>query len=157
MPVIARPNLLTAIRSRLLTFPEVTSLVSSSAGWTDGRTEARVASQMHNLWKMPTRAIRLRRAGGALVDGDYSLGLWRSRVDVFCYGAAGHEAIGVLDVVLPALCPVQGTDASFTVGTCRVALIEPEAEVYADTESDTGYPFAWVPLSVLWRSLAVAA
>jgi hypothetical protein len=138
MPVAVRPNLLTALRSRLL-------------------TEARIASQIHDRWRLPTRAIRLRRAGGPLVENDYSLGLWRSRVDLFCYGSAGHEAIELIDTVLPALCPLQGTPADFTIGPCRVALIEPEAEVYADVETDTRYPFAWVPLSVLWRGLAVAA
>lgn len=155
MTVVARPNLTSAIRSRLLQFTEVVSLVSSPAGWTDGRTEARVGSQVHDRWAMPTRAIRLRRTGGPLVAGDYGLGLWRSRIDLFCYGSHGHEAQDLLDVVVPALCPRQGTDSGFTLGGCRVALIEPEAEAFADTDPTTRWPFAWMPLSVLWLGVPV--
>lgn len=150
MPVVARPNLTTAIRSRLLQFTEVTSLVSSAAGWTDGRTDPRIASQLHDRWAMPTRAIRLRRTGGPLVEQDYSLGLWRSRIDLFCYGAYGHEAQGLLDIVVPALCPLQGTASGFTIGGCRVAVIEPEAEGFSDVDPASGWPFAWMPLLVLW-------
>lgn len=160
MTVIARPNLGTALRARLLTFPEVVTLVSTTGGYVSTATAEqkalpRIASQIASYWSMPTRAIRLRRTGGALTDGDYSLGLWRSRIDLFCYGAAGHEAIGLLDVVLPALCPLQGTSAGFTEGTCRVALIEPEADVFADVDPQTGWPFAWVPLSISWLGIPV--
>jgi len=150
MPVIARPNLGSAVRARLLQFPEITSLVSSAAGWTDGRTEPRVGSQMHDKWHMPTRAIRLRRTGGALVEQDYSAGLWRSRIDLFCYGGHPHEAQQLIDVVLPALCPTQDTAAGFEIGGCRVGLIEPEADGFADIDPTTSWPTAWVPLSILW-------
>jgi hypothetical protein len=155
MVVTARPNLLSALRSRLLGFPEITSLVSSAAGWTDGRTEARIASQVHGLWAMPTRAIRMRRTGGPLVENDASMGLWRARIDLVCYGAHPHEAENLLDVVLPALVPLQGEPAGFTVGPCRVALIEPEAEVFADVDPTSGWPFAWVPLVALWLGVPV--
>lgn len=155
MVVVARPNLTTALRSRLLSFPEVVALVSGAAGWTDGRTDPRIASQVHDHWAMPTRAIRLRRTGGPLVEQDYSLGLWRSRIDLFCYGAHGHETQTLIDTVLPALCPPQGVSASFTAGACRVALVEPEAEAFVDTDPATDWPFAWVPLSVLWLGMPV--
>lgn len=155
MAVAARPNLTTALRSRLLSFPEVVALVSGSSGWTDQRTDPRIASQVHDHWAMPTRAIRLRRTGGPLVEQDYSLGLWRSRIDLFCYGAHGHETQTLIDTVLPALCPLQGVAASFTVGACRVAMIEPEAEAFVYTDPTTGWPFAWVPLSVLWLGVPV--
>jgi hypothetical protein len=156
MAIVVRPNLGTALRARLLTFPEVTALVSSAAGWTDGRTEPRIASQLHDKWKMPTRAVRLRRTGGPIVENDASLGIWRSRVDLICYGGAGHEAVGLLDTVLPALVPTQRAAAGFTAGPCRVALVEPEAELFADVDPATGWPFAWLPLSVLWLGEPVA-
>jgi hypothetical protein len=155
MAVAARPNLLSALRTHLLTFPEITSLVSSAGGWTDGRTEPRIASQIHDRWAMPTRAIRMRRTGGPLTENDASMGLYRARVDLFCYGGHPHEAQGLLDTVLPALCPLQGTAAGFTHGPCRVALIEPEAECFTDVDPTTGWPFAWLPLSVLWLGVPV--
>lgn len=156
MAITARPNLLTAMRSRLLTFSEVTSLVSSAAGWVDGRTEARVASQIHGQWKMPTRAIRLRRGGGP-PSFDFRVGLWRARVDVFCYGGAGHEASDLVDIVFPVLCPEAGAPSDFAAGNCLVGLVEPEAEVFADVEPDSRWPFAWFPVSVLYRRLGLAA
>lgn len=155
MVVTARPNLLSALRTRLLGFTEVTSLVSSPAGWTDGRTEARIASQVHGLWAMPTRAVRMRRTGGILLEGDASMGLYRARIDLFCYGGHPHEAEALLDVVLPALVPLQGAAAGFTIGNCRVGLIEPEAEVFADVDPTSGWPFAWLPLVVLWLGVPV--
>jgi hypothetical protein len=133
----------------------VTSLVSGAAGWTDGRTDPRIASQLHDKWAMPTRAVRLRRTGGPLGDQDYSLGLWRSRIDLICYGGHPHEAQQLLDTVVPALCPLQGVAGSFTQGACRVALIEPEAECFCDVDPTTGWPFAWLPLSVLWLGVPV--
>lgn len=156
MPVVARPNLLTCLRSRLLQVPEITDLVSSAAGWTDGRTEARIASQLHDKWKLPTRAIRLQRVGGAPDGEDYRFGIWRSRVDVFCYGAHGHEAAELAELVLAVFCPRQRTDAGFTLAGCVVEGIEPEADIYADVERDTRYPFAWAPYRVRFRAVGAA-
>jgi hypothetical protein len=36
-----------------------------------------------------------------------------------------------------------------------VAFVEPEAECFTDTDPTTGWPFAWVPLSVLWLGVPV--
>lgn len=150
MVVVARPNLVTALRDRMLTFSEVTSLISSSAGWTDGRTEARIGSQIHGLWKMPTRAIWLNRVGGPQTPGDYSMGLWRSRIDLYCYGGAGHEAQDLMDIVLPALCVRQGVAASFALRGCRVVEIAPETDAFADVNTATRWPHVVVPIMVTW-------
>lgn len=146
MVVTARPNILTALRSRLLTVPEIVTLVSSAAGWTDGRTEPRIASQIHGDWKMPTRAVRLRRTGGD--SPDFAFGIYYPRIDVFCYGKFGHESAELMDLVFAALCPTQRTESGFTAAGCVVGSIEPEAEVYADVEPVTRYPFAWMPFRV---------
>lgn len=150
MVVVARPNIVTAVRSRLLTFPEVTSLISSPAGWVDGRTEARIGSQIHSAWKMPTRAIWLNRVGGPQTPDDYSMGLWRSRIDLYCYGGAGHEAQDLMDIVIPALCVRQSSVAAFTLRGCRVVEIAPEADGFADVNPATRWPHVLVPIMVTW-------
>lgn len=155
MVLIAQPNLISALRSHLLTFPEITSLVSSPAGWTDGRTEPRVASQIHDRWVMPTRAITLRLTGGPTDENDASMGLETARVDVQCYGSHPHEAQGLINLVVPALQPLQRTPAGFTQGPCRIGSITREAAVIVDVNPTTGWPFAWVPMIVRWLGVPV--
>ena len=157
MAVVARPDLIGAMLTRLRAIPEVAAQVSSSAGWTDGRSGSpRISGAVQDAWKMPTRSIRLRRTGGPIVGSDYSLSLWSSRVDVLCYGATVLEASALLDLVLPALCPPQGQSAGWTVNGCRVGSIEPEADAIATVEPDTQWPFAWAPLIVRWLGVPAA-
>lgn len=141
--------------SHLRGIPEVTDLVSSAAGWTDGRTEPRISGQLQDKWRMPTRAVRLRRTGGPIIGGDYSMGLWTSRIDVLCYGQDVRLAGGLLDVVLPALCVLQGNEASFIENGCQVGSVEPEADVFADVDPETTWPFAFAPLIVRWIGVPV--
>lgn len=155
MPVLARPDLLGAMLSHLRGIPEVTALVSSAAGWKDGRTEPRISGQLQSQWNMPTRAVRLRRTGGPILGDDFTMGLWTSRVDVLCYGQDVRLAAGLLDVVLPALCVLQGNAAGFTEHGCRVGSIEPEADVFADVDPESEWPFAFLPLVVRWLGTPV--
>lgn len=99
---------------------------------------------------MPTRAIWLNRTGGPQAPGDYSMGIWRSRIDLYCYGGAGHEAQDLLDLVVPALCVRQGTEASFTLRGCRVVEIVPEADALADINPQTRWPHVMIPIVVIW-------
>lgn len=155
MPALARPDMLGALLVHLRDTPEVTDLVSSAAGWTDGRTEPRVSGSRQPKWKLPTRAVRLRRTGGPIIGQDFTMGLWTSRVDVLCYGQDERLAGGLMDIVLPALCVLQGNAAGFTVGNCRIGSIEPEADVIVDIEPGTEFPFAWCSVIVRWSGLPV--
>lgn len=153
MVVTARPNLSTALIARLRQTPEIATLVSTADGWTDGRTgQARISSIMQDGWSMPCRAIRLRRTGGD--NGDFSLGIYTPRVDVFCYAAKGHEAAELMELVFATFCPTQRTDAGFVAAGCVIGQIVPEADLYADVERDTGYPFAWMPFRCQFRAVA---
>jgi len=153
--VLARPDLLGAMLTHLRGISEVTELVSSSSGWTDGRTEPRISGQLQDKWKLPTRAVRLRRTGGPIIGTDFTMGLWSSRVDVLCYGQDVRLAAGLLDVVLPALCTMQGNAAGFTEHGCRVGSVEPEADVFADIDPESHWPFAYLPLIVRWLGVPV--
>lgn len=143
MAVVARPDLLGALIARLRATTEITALTST-----------RISGELQDAWTMPTHAVTLRRSGGP--PGDYLGGIWYSRIDVTAYGSTRREATRLLDIVLPALCPLQGPPGgSFIQSAVRVYDIAPEAEMIADTEPDTGWPFAWMPLVVSWCGVPV--
>lgn len=148
MAVLARPDLIGAMLGHLRSISEITSDVSSAAGWKDGRTEPRISGTRQKLWKLPTKAVRLKRSAGPIRGQDFSMGLWTPRVDVFCYGQDERLAGALADIVMPALCVLQGQTAGFTVNGCRIGSIEPEADVNVDLEPDTDFPVAWFPLIV---------
>jgi hypothetical protein len=149
MTVVARPDVLGAIVARLRSFSEITALVATAAGATDSRTTPRVSGEKQNWWKMPTHAIWLNRTGGPIVGSDYLLGWWTQRLDVTCYGSSKYEATRLMELVLPALCPMQGErDGSFVQAGVRISDVFPESDIISDIEDDTKWHFSWLPVLV---------
>jgi hypothetical protein len=149
MAVVARPDVLGSIVAYLRSFPEITALVATAAGATDSRTTPRVSGEKQDWWDMPTHAVWLNRTGGPIVGSDYLLGWWNQRIDVTCYGSSKREATRLMELVLPALCPMQGERAgSFVWSGVRVSDIVPESDIISEIEDDTGWPFAWLPVIV---------
>lgn len=154
MVVQARADLLYAVIGHLLSFPELTSLVNSAGGWQAGKgSGARISSSFQDGWKMPTRAIWLKKSGGPV--GDYEAGLHTTRLDARCYGANGFEADQVWAMLDAILAPATGErTVSFARNGCRVVNIRPEAAEISDREQDTRYPYVWRPYLVDWRGVA---
>jgi hypothetical protein len=165
MVVVARADLIYSLNGYLRTFTaEWTALgLDSAAGWKDpppGRTKRtgpRISSEIQggdDGWKMPTRAIVLRKAGGPVIGDDYALGLKTTRIDTFSYGATGLEADQVWAMLDAILVPSTGSrSASFTRSGCAIVDIRPEADALAQTDPDTGWRRVWAPFVVTWRSL----
>jgi hypothetical protein len=155
MAVVAHPDLIGALNSRIRSFSEVTDLVATAAGATDSRTTPRVSSVLQDWWKLPTHAVRLKRVGGP--PGKIQIGKKTSRVDVLCFGSTEYEAGRLLGIVSAAIAPDQSRQVSFiqTVNgvRCRVYSIDPEGDVIVDTDPDTGWPFAWQPMLVTWSAV----
>jgi hypothetical protein len=140
MVVQARADLLYAVIGHLLTFDELTSLVNSASGWQPGKGSGpRISSSFQDGWKMPTRAIWLKKSAGPA--GDYEAGLQTTRIDVRCYGATGKEADDLWAMLDAILVPATGERmVSFTRNGCHVVNIRPEAGEMSDRERDTRYP-----------------
>lgn len=156
MVVVARPDLLGALIARLRAITELTALVATSAGATDGRTTPRISGQRQDWWRMdpppvgPAHSILLQRTGGP--PGDYLGGLWFSRIDMTTYGPNNREATRLMDILLPTLCPAQGgTSGSFIQSGVRVYDIAPEAEMLVTSDPERAWPFAWLPVVVTWN------
>jgi hypothetical protein len=145
-----------AMVAYLRSFSEITALVATAGGATDGRTEPRISGEKQNWWKMnppnlggPAHAVWLNRTGGPIVGSDYLLGWWNQRIDVTCYGSSKREATRLMELVLPALCPMQGERAgSFVQSGVRVSDVFPESDIISEVEDDTGWPFSWLPVIV---------
>ena len=152
MVIVARPDLLGCLLLRLRSFGEVTALVNSAAGWTDGRVGSpRISAVIHDKWAMPTRAVRLMKTGGP--PGDIQTNVLRQRVDVTCYGSNDREASDLLNMVAPALAPDQSGISSFTLAGCRVYDVVPEAATIVDVDPNLGWPFAWQPFVIVWAGV----
>lgn len=147
MAVTALPDVLGATMAYLRSVSEITALVATAAGATDGRSTPRVSGEKQDWWKMPTHAVWLNRTGGPV--GDYLNGWWNQRIDVTCYGSTKREATRLLEIVFPALCPRQGErPGSFVQSGVRIGDIIPEAGIISDVEPDTTWPFCWLPVVV---------
>jgi hypothetical protein len=152
MPILARPDVLGCLLLRLRSFSEVTALVNSAAGWTDGRVGSpRISAVVSGMWVMPTRAVRLMKTGGP--PGDIQTNVLRQRVDVTCYGSTDREASDLLNMVAVALAPDQSVRSSFTLGGCRVYDVVPEAAAIVDVDPQTTWPFAWQSFVVTWSGV----
>lgn len=150
MVIVANADILGAITARLRTFSEVTALTST-----------RIAGEIGPDWfsgKQARYAIRLRRTGGVPDPEEWRVGIHTSRIDCNCYGSSERAANLLLSTVLACLCPDMSRPMAFTqqLGSAfvHVASVMPEVDVVADRETDTGYRYAWVPLSIRWQSIA---
>jgi hypothetical protein len=150
MVVTARADLLYCLIGRLLSFPELTALVSSAGGWQSG-SGPRISGSIQDGWAMPTAAIWLKKSGGP--PGDYEIGEKTSRVDIRCYGAKAYEADHVWAMLDAILVPATGDrTASFVLNGVHVSNIRPEGDAITDREPDTQYPYVWAPYLVDWIS-----
>lgn len=146
MVVIAHADITGCMLARLRSFPELTALV--------GGASPRISASFQESWAMPVKAVLLRKAGGPIIGDDYALGLKRTRIDVFCYGATGLDADRLWAMVDAILVPRQGEHpASFHQAGCRVDTIVPEADADAQVEPDTGLHRVFSPYLVNWWSL----
>lgn len=156
MAVVALGDLVYAMIGRVRSYTELTDLVSSAAGWKGTGSGPRISGEIRggeNGWKLPTRAVVLREAGGPAIGDDYTMGIMHTRIQITCYGATGAEAREVWGLVHPILAPKTGErSAAFTLRGCRVSDIVPEVSGAALREPDTGWPFVTASYIVTWVS-----
>ena len=157
MPVLARPDLLYAVRGYLRSHAELAALVGSAGGWKQPavRSGPRISSEIQggsDGWKMPTRAIIVRKAGGPVDEEGYAQGITLTRLDTFSYGATGAEADEVWRLLDAILVPTDGRPASFDWQGVAIGNIVPEAgeAMLVDPEAEWRYVFR--PYVVLWRT-----
>jgi len=133
----------------LASVPEVAAIVSTAAGWQDKRTGvARISGALGSQWAVPSQAIVVRRAGGPGAD---DIGLHRSRLDVWCYGSNGREAVNLWRTVHAALCPQQPIVRGWTFDNCKVLDVEQDADPIPADDIDVGWSILIAPYMLLWR------
>jgi hypothetical protein len=166
MVVIARSDLLYALAGYVRSFAaEWTALgLDSAGGWKTPpsgsglakRTGPRISGEIQGGdagWKLPTRAIVIRKAGGPNVGDDYTLGIKHTRIQATCYGGTGVEADGVWALLDAILVPNSGDrPASFVRAGCRISDIVPESDAAALREPETQWPFVTASYVVTWIS-----
>jgi hypothetical protein len=152
MTIAPNADIIGALTAKLRATTEVTALAST-----------RIAGEVGSDWFTPggdaRGAVRLRRTGGNVDPELWGVGIHVSRVDCNCYGSSGRTANLLLATVLAVLCPDMSNRAAFTQtladgSKVRVYDVMPEVDVIVYREIDTGYRFAWVPLSVRWSAIA---
>lgn len=149
MTISARPDVHGAVIARLLSFTEITDVVSTrvsgifKADWLDAMNK-------------PKKSILLTRAGGPA--GKPQINIMRTRLDTRCYAQNGHECERVWAILDAVICPGQERQVSFiqTVNgvRCRVYDIQREAMPIQTTEADTNYPVTITPYIVTWSGIA---
>lgn len=166
MVVTARADIVYSLNGWLRTFADEWHAIGldSATGWkaapdpSQQRSGPRISSEIQggdNGWRMPTRAIVLRKAGGPVVGNNYTLGLKTTRIDTFSYGASGKEADDVWAMLDAILVPSQGSrSAGFVLNGCVVSDIRPEVDALAQTDDATGRRRVWAPYLVDWRSVS---
>jgi hypothetical protein len=149
MSVLAVPDVLKSLLSYLASVSEVAAIVSTAAGWQDKRTgQTRISGALGSMWVVPSQAIVIRRAGGPGAD---DIGLHRSRLDVWCYGSNGREAVNLWRTVHAALCPQQPISRGWTFDACRVLDVSQDADPIPADDTDTDWAILVTPYVLLWR------
>lgn len=160
MVIAAHSDLLYGIVGYLRSFSSEwhTLGLDSAAGWKQPLTRSglRISSEIQGGdlgWKMPTRAIVLRKAGGPTVGDDYALGIKTTRIDTFSYGATGQEADGVWALLDAILVPQTGLRvAGFTRSGVTVVNVVPESDASALRDPDTDWRYVFASYAVKWMS-----
>jgi hypothetical protein len=150
MTIAARPDVHGAVIARLLSFTEITNVVSTRVSgtykqdWLDGNTNK------------PKKSIVLTRAGGPA--GKPQLNIMRTRLDTRSYGQNGHECERVWAILDAVICPGQERQVSFiqTVNgvKCRVYDIQREAMPTQLVDPRTNWPYTFCPYLVTWSGIA---
>ena len=149
--MVALPDVLKSMQTYLSTQADVAALVSTGAGWTNGGSGARVGMVIGANWKVPTTAIRLRRAGGR---GQLGAGQHETRVDLWCMGANERDAVNLWRTVQPALCPLPGDRIiGWTASGCRVTDIRQDADPIPADDLEVGWSIIVTPYVLTWREL----
>lgn len=153
MSVPPRPDILSAVLDRLRANTDLAALTNTAAGWKDGGSGIRIAGSIQPKWKMPTKAVIVRPRGGPIDFEKRSVGLLKSRMDVFCYGESSYEAQRLWRTLDPVLCPDQSRLSFFKLNGCRVVGITAEREYDTDVEPDSGWHRAMYSVLVDWFAL----
>jgi hypothetical protein len=148
MTLLVVPDVLKSMSSYLASVPEITAIVSTAAGWTNGGSGNRISGALGKNWKVPTQGIVIRRAGGPGAD---DIGLHRSRLDVWCYGSNGREAVNLWRIVHAALCPQQPIIRGWTFDNCKVLDVDQDADPIPADDTDTDWAILITPYMLLWR------
>lgn len=152
MTVIAVPDVVKSLQSFLAGVPEVTAIVSTAAGWTQGGSGNRISGALHPKWRVPTQAIVIRRAGGPGID---RTALHRSRLDIGTYGSNGYESARLWRTVHAAICPQPPALRGWTFDYCRVVDVEQDADPIPADDTDVGWSILVTPYLVTWYEQAV--
>jgi hypothetical protein len=142
--IVARGDIVKAMRSHLRAFPELTALV--------GGAYPRISAELQPAWPMPSGAVLLRRAGGP--PGDL-LGRKVTRIDTFCYGSSGKQAQDIWAMLDAILVPEQGGSrpAQWRADGCRVDGVVSEADALAQVEPVSEWHRVFAPYLIYWWTL----
>jgi hypothetical protein len=152
MTLVIVPDVLTSLAGYLASVPEVAAIVSTAAGWTNGGSGNRISGAFGKNWRVPSRAIVIRRAGG---PGGDDIGLHRSRLDVWCCVTNMREAVELWRNVHAALCPQQPISRGWTFDHCRVLDVEQDADPIPQDDTDTDWSILVTPYVLTWRESPV--
>lgn len=154
MTVVAVPDVLKSAVEYLKTVPEVTTIVSTAAGWTNGASGARISGVLGSNWRVPTQGIVIRRAGG---PGQIGQGRHQTRLDVWCYGSNALEAVNLWRVVHPALCPEIGSGVrGWLASGCRVVDVVQDADPIPSDDLEVGWSVLVTPYLLTWYEGVIA-
>lgn len=157
MVVQARADLIYAVIGYVRSFTAEWSALqlNSAAGWKGGGSGLRISGERQggkDGWDMPTRAIRIRKAGGPNVADDYTLGIKHTRIQATCYGATGAEADKVWAMLDAILVPAGDRAAGFVRSGCVVSDIVPESDAASLIDPDERWPYVEASYIATWVS-----
>lgn len=144
------PDELKSLQTYLSSVSDLATLVSSSSGWTNGGSGPRIGMVLGANWRVPTTAVRLRRAGGR---GQLGAGRYESRVDVWCMGGNERDALLVWRTLHAALCPIDGSVIGWTASNCRVTDVVQDAAPIPGDDLEVGWSVLVAPYVLTWREL----
>lgn len=149
--MVALPDVLKSLQTYIAGLSDVAALVSTAGGWTNGGSGARVGMVIGANWRVPTTAVRLRRAGGR---GALGAGRHETRVDVWCMGANERDAITLWRTLHPLLAPNTGDGiVGWTASGCRVTDVRQDADPIPADDLEVGWSVIVTPYVLTWREL----
>lgn len=149
----ALPDWKGALISRLRALSDVTALCPATriVGTLPGATVGKNAEAA----AMPTFAIAVVKVPGGF-GAEPTLPLRRPRLDLFCYGASGYEAMRLWRTVQAALEPPSRQGIAFTAAGCRVLDITCVSDPAEAVDPQTQWPFVQASYVLTINEVAVA-
>jgi hypothetical protein len=148
--IVPAPDVLKSLQAYLSGVADVAALVSSVEGWRNGGSGPRVGMVVGKNWRVPTTAIKLRRAGGR---GQLGAGRHETRVDVWTMGANERDAVTLWRTVHPSLCPSDGSVIGWTAANCRVTDVVQDAGSIPGDDLEVGWSVIVTPYVLTWREM----